>query len=408
MGPTGAPFASITSRPLQSGDAFRYAGTTQQNFVYFGAAPNPASSTTFTIAQNVAVTGPTSFNGASNAFDFKTSETDTSPLQSIGVTSQTFYGTSGSNYVTYGSATTDTNGESLSVALASPHIVDRLPEVSGDSWTNDAAETLQETSPGGQTSRRVYAGDGSYTDTTNYPQGSLYAQAPGTLTATITQNVDGSGRFVVAQDTSNVLDAVAVGTPRPVASGTPVIPITLSQPGVAPTESDVPSWYPSPLKLYTETDVNTGGATLPPACNVPAALATSGNAIAQSVQRVDTILGTLETIKTTDYVIPSDGVACVKLADTLDFYYDYSGQSPGLPSVSNTPIETETVSTTLGLTSATVQPAVRRDAALLHAAGFRIANARANLFALVEREKTLHRQRFAAALARTLFERNAR
>ena len=406
--PVGAPFAAIPSRPLASGDAFRYAGTTQQNFVYSAAAPSPASNTTYNVVQNVAVTGPTAFNGATNAFDFKTSETDTSPLQAIGITTDTYYGTSGSNYVTYGSATTDTNGESLNVALATPHIVDKLPELSGDSWTNDAALTLQERSPGGQTSQRSYAADGSYTDTTNYPQGSLYAQTPGTLTGTITQNADGSGRFVIEQNGSNVINAVSVGTPRPVAAGTPVIPIVVTQGGSAPTEADVPSWYPSPLTLYAETDMNAGGSALPAACNVPSVLARTGNVIVQTVQRVDTILGTLETIKTTDYVIPSDGVACVTVADTLNFYYDYSGQSPGLPAVSNKPIETETVSTTLGLTNATVQSAVRRDTSLSHAASFRVADARANLFALVEHEKTRHRQRLAAALARTLLERNAR
>lgn len=407
-GPTNSLVGAVTSRPLANGDAFAYAGTTQQNFVYLGAVPSPAANTTYTVAQKVAVTGPVSFNGQSDAFDFKTSETATSPLQSVGTITDNYYGTSGSNYVTYGYASRDTLGETLSVAYAGPHLVDKLPELAGDSWTNSAAQTLQEASPGGATSQRTYAADGSYADTTNYPLGSIYSTNVPALTATITQNANGSGSYVLAGSGQNVI-SVAAGTPRPAASGAPVIPIVRTRGTGAPAEVDVPDWYPAPLVLYSETDTNSGPTTVPAACHVPASIATAANAIVQKISSVDTINGTLENIVTTDYVIPKTGTACVALVDTLQSYYDYSGQSPTFPKVSSTPIETKTVATTLGLTSATVQAALRRDAtAPLEAAGFRIANARANLLALVEHEKMRYRRRLAAALAPTLPQRNAR
>ena len=407
VGPTGAPFATIGTRPLASGDAFAYAGTTQQSFVFMGAVPSPASNTTYTVTQNVAVTGPVSFNGQTSAFDFKTSETDASPLQSIATTTDSYYGTSGSNYVTYGYASRDTLGEALNVAYGAARIVDRLPEVRGDMWTNTAAQTLTETSPGGVTSQRTYAADGSYTDTTNYPVGSIYSANVPALTATITQNADGSGSYVLAGGGQNVI-ALSIGTPRPAAAGGSVIPIVRTRGAAAPTETDVSDWYPAPLVLYGESDANTGGSTIPAACNVAASIATTANVIVQNTTSIDTINGTVEKIHTTNYVIPTTGVVCVTLADTLQSYYDYSGQSPTFPKLSSTPQETKTVSTALGLTSSTVQPALRRAAsAPASAAAFRVADARANLLALVEHEKIAYRRRFAAALARTLME-NAR
>jgi hypothetical protein len=414
---------AVTTRPLQNGDAFAYAGTTTKTFVYSGTTPEPQATTVYAVTQNVKITGPTSYAGASNVFDVNAVETDVSALQSTGVTTDTYDAelTSGSstNLVTYGFTSTDTSGESLAVTLPSVNsgngLLDELPEKAGARWTNGPAQSLTESSPGGLTSTRSTAADGSYVDTTNFPIGSIYASpvpgAPLVSSATITQRGDGSGSYVfygiVATGGSpQNIEELDFATPAPAASGGPST-IAISQP--QPTGSPalvvtIPLWYPQPLKLYDETDEDQGSVTIPAACNVAASIATTANALVQTIVSYDTIVGTQENFTQTSYVIPNDGVACVGLNETLLYYYDYSGQSnveqlvpnANVTGTATLPIETETIATTIGLTQASVQAA---------STGLRVAAARSDFRALVEREKTKRKrlllQRLARALAAT-------
>src|SRR5271156_4262324 len=74
--PTPTPLApnsqalAVPSRPIDSGDAFAFAGTTTQSYVYRNVTPPPTSSTTYAVTQNVSVTGPTSYAGQSGVSDF--------------------------------------------------------------------------------------------------------------------------------------------------------------------------------------------------------------------------------------------------------------------------------------------------------------------------------------------------
>ena len=427
--PGPSPVA-VDSRPLANGDTFSYAGTTTKSFVYSGVAPQPQSTTAYTVAQSLSVSGPTTYAGASNVFDVKDAETDTSPLQQLGLTTDTFYALlpSGSttDLVTYGYTSSDSNGESLAVTIPSVGsgngLVDELPEAKNQSWTNGPAQTTNETSPGGESSTRVVNADGSYTDTTTFGTGSIYPTAnpalPPASQAVITQNPDGTGSYIFYEapgDGSaqqNYLE-IDVATPEPAASGQPaLIPITSTIAGSTPDEVDVPLWYPQPLALYTETDNDAGATTIPAACAVPASFGKSANAVVQTISQYDTIVGTQETLSQTNYIVPTYGLACVSLNDKLQFYYDYSGQS-GLaagPTVNVTatatlPIEIETISTTLGLTSSNAATAsVRRaaDVATSVAPGLRITNARSNFLALVNREKQ-RRKTLLLQNLRTLF-----
>ena len=150
--PTPTPLApnsqalAVPSRPIDSGDAFAFAGTTTQSYVYRNVTPPPTSSTTYAVTQNVSVTGPTSYAGQSGVSDFKTVEVDSQPNQTITVTTYTYYGTaayqSSTGFYTYGYTSADTNGQQLAVTYPAPLLLDVLPEAAGATWTNGAAETL--------------------------------------------------------------------------------------------------------------------------------------------------------------------------------------------------------------------------------------------------------------------------
>jgi hypothetical protein len=410
--PTPVPSVAVSTRPLANGDSFTYAGQTQQSFVYEGASPSPAASSIASVTQTVAVTAPAAFNSVSGLSNFVTQETDTTPLQTTTITTDTYYAEVASgastNLVDYGYSSSDNFGESLVVQYGSsggavPRIIDELPEVPGASWGNNAAESLNETSPGNQTSVRTVNADGSYTDTTTYPSGSPFTPAPAPVTATIVENSNGSGSysFPLGGPPNTV---VTLGSPQPAPAS--VIPITIAQPGFAPITGTVPVWFPVPLVLHTETDTNDGAQNIPAGCNVPSSLGQTANAIVQTATTTDTILGTIETLLQTEYVVPTNGVACVVLDDVLTSYYDYSGQSVDIINFSNTPLETTTVATTLGLTEASVSSRLR--AAQVRAAGFRIASARANFVATVERIKLEHERRLLTHLHRAISERQHR
>jgi hypothetical protein len=417
--PTPVPSAlSIATRPLASGQTFAYSGTTLDSFVFSGASPEPQSTTAYAVAQNSAVSGPVAYDGAASTYDVHTVETDTSPLQTLGLTTDTYdalvaSGTT-TNLVTYGFTSTASSGETLAVTIpnvdAGNGILDELPEKAGAAWTNGAAQNVSETSPGGLTSQRAVAANGSYTDTTTFSIGSIYASpipgGPLVSSATITQNADGSGSYVfdgiVTQGGSPVsLEELDFATPAPASSGQPAtIAISEPQASAAPIVVTIPLWYPQPLSLYTETDVDDGSTALPAACKVPAALGTTANAVVQTITAYDTIVGTQENFEQTSYVVPTYGLACVTLNETLRYFYDYSGQTnlenlvpnANVTATATYPIETETIATTLGLTSANVGATAAQ----------RVSSARASFTALVEREKSRRKALLLQKLRRAL------
>jgi len=147
--------------------------------VYSGASPKPSSATFFTVGQNIAVTNNATFNATSGLYDFKTLETDTSALQNISITTDTYYGTLASGngttfLVNYGYASSDSNGEKFTVTYTNPGarngLIDVLPETGGAAWSNSGAQAIAQSESSGFTASRTYAADGSYTDTSNYPQ----------------------------------------------------------------------------------------------------------------------------------------------------------------------------------------------------------------------------------------------
>ncbi|MGH7728203.1 MAG: hypothetical protein ACREM2_05380 [Vulcanimicrobiaceae bacterium] len=398
----GTPFA-VNSRPLSSGN-FGYAGTTTESFVYSGASPSPSSTSSAQVTQDLTVTGAASFNGVSGLSEYATDETDTTSLQTTTATTDTFYASAGSNptkFLTYGYRSNDSLGSTITVALAGVGsgngLVDELPEAGGQNWTNSGAETITEDEPGNLAATRTYAADGTYTDSATYFSG----VASGIATEII-ENADGSGSYVFP---GSPPAAITISAPS---GGN----ITISGSVIGTTPITIPAWYTSPL-LYSESDVNHGQTTIPSACNAGSGIGTQANDLEQKYVRLDTVLGYVETYDAKNYVVPNDGVACVVLTDTTVAYYDFTGQSTQALGItfSGTPVETTTIATTLGLTSATNAasgPAPGAGAsAQARSAGAKalaIANARAAFGALVERNRFERERKALAAIHERLLQ----
>ncbi|GAC1495039.1 MAG: hypothetical protein NVS1B2_12760 [Vulcanimicrobiaceae bacterium] len=421
--PPSAPANASAVRPLHNGDAYKYAGTTLQTFVYNGAAPSPSASTTYAVTQDVAVTNNQSYNQTTGLYDFKTSETDTSPLQSTSITTDTFYGTvpggtsGGTALVNYGYTSNDSRGEKLTVTFTNPGLtnglVDVVPEISGAAWSNTGAQKIVQSEADGFSATRTYAADGSYVDNATYPQAGAVQPGAQPLTATITANADGSATYslplvgppnvTVSYSAPASNGAIAIGITQPG-------PTAMSSPGLVQSAT-VGAWYQQPVKLYQELDRDNGAVAIPAACNVPASSGTTANQIEQKSVRVDPVLGTLETFDQLTYV-GITGVVCVTLSDRTLTYYDYSGQGNGSPTGisyagGNLPLETATLTTTIGLVAATIQPmSVGRQS--VEASGMRLANARANFVSLVERHRAAAQRRAFHHLRTSLLERTTR
>ena len=421
--PSGSAIAN-TARPLHNNDAYAYSGTTQQTFVYSGTSPKPSSSTLSTVKQNVAVTSNATYNGTSGLYDFKTTETDTSSLQTLSITTDTYYGTlasAGMTYlIDYGYASSDSNGEKFSVTSTNPGplngLIDVLPETSGAAWSNSGAQSIAQSESSGFNASRTYAADGSYTDTSTYPQASAARPTAAPLVATISTNADGSATYSLPLfGPPNV--TVAYSAP---ASSNGAISIVLSQPGPTPQSTpsviqsaSVGAWFQQPLRLYQELDRDNGAVAIPAACNVSSSFGGQANEIEQKSVRVDPVLGTLDSFDQLSYVVPITGVVCVQLQDRTLTYYDYSGQGNAGPTGisfagGNSPFETATLATTIGLAGATIQPLSLRRSSVETESGLRLANARANFLSTVEHRRIAAERRVFDHLQTMIRERIAR
>ncbi len=375
------------------------------------------------MAQTVSVLTPAAgaCSGASLSpqYDFRASETDTfaQSTQTSKADQYVAYVASGASTQVYDvcSQTTASSGVTTSLVYGTGNgLVDVLPEAVGPIVpANNAALTLTQSDPDGQTDVRTVAAGGTYTQTTGYT-----ATDPTTglaLTALAAENADGSGSYAFPLDGFSGT-VVSVGAAP--AAGVTTISIVLSYAselisgfGLPPSTGFAPAvWYAQPLVLASESSVDNGPAALPASCGVPAALAKSANQLVQTVAGVDTIFGETETFKRTSYTVTGIGVLCTTLSDTVVEYYDYSGQSNSgvvigggpfpLPVFSGTPVQTSTLTETLGLQSVTAAAAAERRA---QAIGIRVtaAPSTAAFRALAERSRIArHRLRLLSAARR--------
>jgi hypothetical protein len=407
-------------RPAAGGDAFAYIGTLTQTTVRPPLAfpptpsPNPTSSQTLTstVSQSVTVSSGATFNGVSNAFDFKTSESDVlqGGLKSSSVTSDTYYAYEPSGaqtkVVELGSTSTTSDGVSYQTLNGAGNgLVDILPESAGillTTSTSSAAATTTETDPDGQVSTRTTNADGAYSESIAYPDGT---------SALAVANADGSGTYSFPYGTSQFANATfAVSAPTAVPSIGPAIAITITFPqAVAPATSptpfvesgDVGIWYPTPVALTTQTLVDEGSGAVAPACAVASAFNGAADLLVMTNTAVDPVFGEIDQLTTQTYTEEGIGVACVQLNDAIEQFYDFSGQS-GSPQVSDVPLQTTTTIETLGLSSETVlgTNAVARSP---QARGAFFAAGVANFRAYLARKRAARHAAFARELAARRF-----
>ena len=413
-----APAAKPTNtsdRPASAGDAFAYTGLLTQSSDRTALefpptpSPNPANvqTLTSTVTQAIAVTANATFNGIADAYDFRTSESDTENggLKTSTSVTDTYYdyekSGSSTRIVELGSTETTSDGVSYKTVYGSGNgLVDVLPEKAGVlAPANNAAATSTETDPDGEVTTRDVNADGSYTETIDYPDGTS-----GTAVAA----ADGSGSYSFPLTTSAFPNStITVGAPTPGPSNIPAIAIKITIPNApaaaaTPTPSVlagfVPVWYPTPVALFTQTLVDEGAAAVPSQCSAAAFSGTASQVVTVTTT-VDPVFGDTDQQTTATYSEPGVGVACIQLTDLSTQYYDFSGQGQNgaIPIVGSSPVQTTTIAETLGLASETVvgtssiarSPAAR---ALFFAAGLD------NFRALVARRANARHAAFLRAL----------
>jgi hypothetical protein len=402
---------NLSFQPNGNGSTFTYAGTFTQTFVRppLTSLPTPNPNPTFSavVAANVSIavtvhnpaaaTAPTTL--PAGTVDFQSVETDqytTNPM-TLTTTSDAFVA-----YVASGNATnveqlaltsSTSNGTTYQTLYpAGTGLIDVIPETAPTSLpANSAAVTTSETNTDGQSSVRTYAADGTYSEQDVYPGG-----LPGTAVANA--DLSASLSFPYANVTPNT--TIAFGTPN----GTQITSIITysSYFGVAPRVRVYGDFYTSPA-LWSQTFANTGAATIPSSCGVPAALTARANELVQTSTIVDPVFGELETKTITEYNTQGLGTVCTVLSDTVQQYYDFTGQSgpdiylghllPATP----IPLQTTTTTETLALQSANV---VGTMALARNAAGIGVVRAAAASFsALIERQRV---ERHAALVRSSL------
>lgn len=366
--PSPTPAGSPSPYPHTDGDVFVYSGTLTQTYQSFPEvqapgtpSPEPTSVTTQNVTQTVTVRSNQSFNGGSGLFDLHSAETDayTSGLKTTTSTTDTYEAIaqagSASQLVSYGSQYADEAGDTLTTSYSPQTVLDQLPDTAGAQWSNSPAATVLEALAGNSsgspiTVQRTVHADGTYSEATTYPPG--YA-APGyTGTGNIQENTDGSGTFAFVANGSAITIEYSMPVPQP--TGAPLItvaeffaldPTAANKPNAS---FQLPAWYGSAPAFYGETDRDLGVAAVPASCGLNPKFPQQGNAIAQTIDRTDTILGYTEHQTITNYVANGYGTLCTVLSDTQTLYYDFNGDQPFVFTLTP-PLEIATVSETLSL-----------------------------------------------------------
>ncbi|MDE2483526.1 MAG: hypothetical protein KGN02_15220 [bacterium] len=387
---TSVSAATPTPSPSsQTGSAaYTYAGTLTQTFQSFPEvaapgtpSPEPTSVTTIDVTQQISVKDDQAFNGGSGLTDYHDVETDaqSSGLKTTTSTTDTYetVAQSGSaqNLLDYGSVYADEAGDTMTTSYAPARIEDELPESGGASWSNGAGATIEEAIAGDAsgspvTVQRVVANAGTYSESTTYPPG--YQAIGYTGVGDIQENADGSGSYAW----------VAVGSPltieysQPVPQPTGAPQITIAEftnldptPAEAPSQSfSFASWYGFSPSFYGETDKDLGSVAVPASCNLGSQLPQTANAIQQTTNRVDTIVGYTEQEVQTTYVVAGESPVCTTLHDVQQIYYDFNGDQAFVFSAL-TPLQITTIDETLAMQNSTTVASRAKQAATARAGG---------------------------------------
>lgn len=386
--PSLCPSPSGGSYPPGECTTFALSGASTQTTSRTAPTPTPPPLTTNdTIAESAIVHNNRSFH-AQPASDYLTTETDAGPNQTITTTSNDYFvfpPITGGPIVNIGFHSTDSNGVVIDEQnLAGNGIVGELPP---SGWTNNAAQTIVENDPDLTMTTTNIAADGSYSATKNEVAGQT----------TISANPNGSANEIIPADPFGVGGASTEISIGPVSGGNIVINVcipsgTTATPCAtpAPQSAILPAWYPASPTLASDvaTSTGTGTTSIPPGCTP---LATSGTQFHELKSRIDTILGYREDETIDTWAVSGTGPVCQRISDTLNLYYDFTGQT--LSPFNSTPIQTTTFSELIGLQTVTLgaarHPLNARSSLGSLGPQIAIANARVERFRQAFRTKQL-------------------
>ncbi len=353
-----------------------YTGTYAESDTNTAISSSPVSTVqNGTVSMNVGTT-----NDSSGHTVYTSNETDALTLRTLTSTTKAtvaFQAQSGNqtNVRTLNTSETDSTGASYTTTYgANNGLQTIIPEQTG-TFSNDAAEVYTESDPGatvgasGQTvtTTRTVAPDGSYNETvalTIQPNPDENEMASD-YSAREELLLFGGGYEFTAPTNGKITYGFYPSTTNfsPTLSSTPQFTTTF------------PSWIPASQTHPTmESDTITAGAALDARCPNQGPFPYAPNAVKQVVTSVDSALGTLETRTTQTFDVAGAGSVCVTVDDTIQGFYDYSGQEgPFLLVYSNNAkaLLVTTISEVLGLKSlngSTTLAATRSAASLKGAA----------------------------------------
>lgn len=347
--PTVSPFVC----PSPSCTSYTLAGTSTQTVTRFAPLPTPPQlKVVSSVAQSVAVMSGKVFHGLP-ATDYKTTETDTAPTQAITIHTDNYiqFPASAGNVINIGYASTDSNGVKLDVQYKGANgIIGQVPCCTG--WVNSAQSIISETDPDGTTLTETINADGSFTLTKNEVAG----------TTTETQNSDATGTAtipVVGFFGAGVGTGTRIDIP---AQSGGMINLTFSAVGApAPTPPPivlpVGAWYAPGQTLATDATHVVGVTSIPAGCVAPP-FGPSGLQLQQLETRYDVVFGIQDAETTDTWVTAAVGPVCQRISDTVNIYYDWTGQSGGVLLGGPSAIQTNVMNELIGM-----QAAARADSA---------------------------------------------
>jgi hypothetical protein len=401
--------------PGDNGDAFTMNGTLLVTYNRANEFPTPEpTSTTFdTVSQSITVTNPASFQGTSGV-EFAISETDnqTAPApQTFSETTDQYYQYSNNmvagSFLDLGYTLTDDTGYTVTQVNGTDNqLADKLPEMSGDTWTNTASRTISTNDGNGETSSTTYAADGSYTGTITYENLNPSPNPTGsqlTNQATLTAKTDGSALLVTPRDGTELQYNSTYTFNAPTTSGssgtitvdTNLAPAAGSTSTPSATSTTVPNWMPAmvPGSLTSETDVDNGPVALPSPCAAAEQIPGSPNQVVQNKTNVDPLNGVLDVTTTTTYDTANVGPVCVVYHDVSTAYYDTSGQN-GASYFFGVPLQVTTTDEVLTLATESLQtikrhPAINSRTAILRSVNIALGRARIEAMHMKARQRKL-------------------
>lgn len=381
----------VPAYPGASGSSFTFSGSQTQTDAYNYPTPSPLPSTSVTSTVTEAVTvGASPFpSGTPATTDLHEVLTQAGPLASNVTTTDAWYGLvtgAARGIALYGTSSSDNNSDTFSTMYTTPNTIDYLPETNGKTWSNSIAGTTAASFSDGQTLARTDNPDGSFSETTTVNTLSHH------YTFVLAGNADDSGSY-----TGTAISALGLASINASAPVNGTITISFAPTSGSPFTMATPAaWFKPNTPLYSETDKQSLNVTYPSSCSVPASFGFIGTHVAQTIDRIDPMIGTDEHETVDTYSGPL-GPVCMLMTDKLIENYDYlldtATSYSDIADFSGNAVHVQSITQTLTLQNATMKSSSAKaqsaTTALSPAAvsaaraqfGLKVANARHQLVA---------------------------